>query len=503
MRVACFVLILLPLACWAQEGKQVQILNADQWVFDNDIEKNAQRLIGHVRFQHKSVLMDCDSAYLFGDNKVRAFGRVHIRQGDTLDIRSALLDYDPATSLAQLSGNVRLKDPDMLLTTEQLDYNMQSSVAHYHTGGTILSEAQNTVLFSKRGAYHSEARTFFFSDSVRLQHPEYLVSTDTLRYHTATEVAWFLGPSTIVQDSSFIYCENGWYDTKNDISSFEEHAYVVYKDQRLEGDSLYYDRNDGLGQVFGNVQVTDTVNDLMINGDIGQYNEKTDISWVTGHAVMTQFFTEDSLFLHGDTLISVPDSIGKQRSIRAYNGVRFFKPDMQGKCDSLIWSETDSTLRMYHEPVLWSEKNQIVGEFIDMRIFDGTIDRLFIRNHAFIISQADSIRFNQIKGRKMTGFFNDNDLRKVLVEGNGQTLYYAVEESNDTLTPQKILGVNWAECSNILIFIGENEIERISFLTKPNMTLYPDHKLPDNKKSLEGFRWEVGLRPNKKSDIFN
>lgn len=503
MRLLSFLLFILPLFGLAQEGKQVKILNADEWVFDDDVAENAQRLLGNVRFQHNDVLMNCDSAYMFSDNKIKAFGHVHIRQGDTLDIHSDLLDYDPDTRLAQLSGNVRLQNPDMVLTTELLDYDMQQKVAFYYTGGQIVNRSESNELFSKKGAYHSQSRSFYFSDSVRLNNPDYVVATDTLRYNTATEVSYFLGPSTIVQDSSLIYCENGWYDSKQDISRFEHNAYIIYKDQRLEGDSLYYDRNIGLGEVFGNVQITDTVNNLMINGDLGQYNEKNDISWVTGHAMMTQMFSEDSLFLHGDTLISIPDSTKEFRSIRAYNGVRFFKPDMQGKCDSLIWSEADSTIRMYNAPVLWSEQNQIVGEFIDLRIFDGAIDKLYIQNSAFIISQADSTRFNQIKGRNMTGFFRGNDLYKVLVQGNGQTLYYAVEESKDTLAPNKILGVNWAECSNILIFIGESEIDRISFLTKPNMTLYPDHKLPDNKKELEDFRWEVGLRPLRKADIFS
>ncbi len=60
----------------AQGGKRVKILNADEWIFDPSISENAQRLIGNVRFQHKDVLMDCDSAYMYGDNKVRAFSRV-------------------------------------------------------------------------------------------------------------------------------------------------------------------------------------------------------------------------------------------------------------------------------------------------------------------------------------------------------------------------------------------------------------------------------------------
>jgi hypothetical protein len=173
---------------------------------------------------------------------------------------------------------------------------------------------------------------------------------------------------------------------------------------------------------------------------------------------------------------------------------------MQGKCDSLVYSESDSTIHMFSDPVLWSEQNQILGEFIDLRISNGTINRLYIQNSAFIISEADTIRFNQIKGRNMTGYFKDNNMYKVFVEGNGQTLYYAAEEKDGKTN---LLGVNWAECSNILIFMEESQINRISFITKPNMTLYPLDKLPTDRKELKDFRWEADIRPMEKEDIFN
>ena len=370
-----FLILLISVSAFAQGGKRVKILNADEWVFDKDVGSDAQRLLGNVRFKHKDALMFCDSAYMYADNTVKAFSKVRIQQGDTLDLFSDQLIYDPENRKAELIGNVRLKNPDMQLTTDILNYDLKKNVASYFTGGYIISDKNQNNLFSKKGSYHADSRMFFFSDSVRLNNPDYVVATDTLRYSTFTETSYFLGPSTIQQDSSLIYCENGWYDSKRDLSSFEENAYIIYKDQRLEGDSLYYDRNVGTGKVIGNVQITDTVNNLLINGDLGQYNERTDISWVTGHAMMTQIFSEDSMFLHGDTLISVPDSNREFRSIKAYNRVRFYKSDMQGKCDSLIYSERDSTIRMYDDPVLWSEQNQIIGEFIDLRIYDGTIEK--------------------------------------------------------------------------------------------------------------------------------
>jgi hypothetical protein len=112
----------------------------------------------------------------------------------------------------------------------------------------------------------------------------------------------------------------------------------------------------------------------------------------------------------------------------------------------------------------------------------------------FIISQEDSVRYNQIKGKKMTGYFTDNKLRKIFVEGNGQTLYYARSEN-------KLIGINRADCSKLMIWVNEEKVESISFYYQPDAQLYPPGDLSPSEALLKDFIWRGIERPLKIQDI--
>ncbi|MCK4700786.1 MAG: organic solvent tolerance protein OstA, partial [Bacteroidales bacterium] len=171
------------------------------------------------------------------------------------------------------------------------------------------------------------------------------------------------------------------------------------------------------------------------------------------------------------------------------------KDDFQAKCDSMVYSFRDSVIHLYNDPVLWSEKNQLTADSILIFTKNGRADHLEMYNSAFIITQEDSIRFNQIKGKNMIAFFRDDDLYRINVIGNGETIYYTIDE-------EEIIGVNQALCSDIIIYLENEEISKISFLVKPDGIMTPpDYEDPENLK-LEGFSWLESFRPISKWDIF-
>jgi len=114
---------------------------------------------------------------------------------------------------------------------------------------------------------------------------------------------------------------------------------------------------------------------------------------------------------------------------------------------------------------------------------------------SFIISKEDSARFNQVKGKNLTGYFKDNKLRKVYVEGNGQTIYYAKEKNKRT-------GVNKADCSDLLIYLKDNQVESITLLNKPDGTMYPPLELDPKELRLKDFKDLSRYRPNGVNDLF-
>lgn len=499
---ALLLLFALASAAWAQTGAvqgdgRVEILNADEWVYDK-LANGAQRLKGNVRFQHANAIMRCDSAHLFEDQRVDAFSRVSIEQGDSLRADADLLRYDGKQRMARLEGQVRLRDRDMELSTTALDYDLRHKRAAYHSGGRIQSHKDGNVLTSGTGVYLAPQRRFIFGKDVVLEHPEHRIDTDTMRYDTGTGVSAFFGPTTITQGATVITTLGGSYDTRRERARFTRRTQVRSKDRLLEGDSLHYDRTSGNGLAWGHVTISDSTGDMQVLGDEGRYNERDDRSLVTGHAELRLRMGADTLFVHGDTLFAAPDGHG--RRITARRQVRFFKHDLQGVCDTLLYSDADSLIRMHHQPVLWSGMDQITGDTIRIALKDGQAHRLHVRGQAFLLSRVDSSRYDQVAGTTMTGFFVDNALDHLDVEGNARTVYFAREEKDGT---EDVFGVNRADCSRIRVRLKDGGISAVTFLDRPDAVLYPIAKAPPEELRMAGAIDRSAQRPADRTAIFD
>jgi lipopolysaccharide export system protein LptA len=471
---------------------------------NKNIKGGAKLLKGSVKFKHENVIMTCDSSY-FNDKKqeLEAFGNVRITQGDTMQLTGKYLKYNGSKKIAEVEKDVVLTERRMNLTTNYLTYDLNTSTASYHNGGLLNSEGN--TLKSEHGYYNSKSKEFSFKKNVLLTNPQYTMEGDTLRYNTFTKVAYFLGPTKIKSNENTIYCENGWYDTDKDISQFNKNAVINTNGQQLKGDSIYYNRKKRFGKAIKNISIIDTVQKIIINGDYAEYDETDENSIVTGHALFNQLYDNDTLTLNADTLRATylkKDSAGKnipdlkKRIMFAYHHVKFFKSDIQGKCDSLVYLYSDSTMQLFKQPVMWSEKNQLTAEKIELQTRNGKIKLITLTNTAFIISEEDSARFNQVKGEKIRGYFLNNDLHKIYIEGNGQSIYYAKEG-------EKYIGVNKADCTDMLILMKDSEIDKITFIKKPDAVLYPLNEIPSEELILKDMNNRFKERPQSRKTIFN
>ena len=482
----------------AQKPTKVKLVKANDLKYDKRLGTKVQRLIGNVVLKQDSTLLFCDSAYLYElTNSFKGFGNVHIKASDSLNIYSDLLDYDGNTKMAELHHNVRLEETRATLYTEHLWYNRAEEIAYYLTGGKIVDSANQ--LTSKKGYYYTELREAFFKDSVVLINERYTMESDTLKYQTETEISFFYGPTTIISDENFVYCENGWYDTKNDKSFFKKNAYIITEDQKLSGDSLYYNRLLNYGQAFSNVSLTDTVQDINIQGHYGEFTKREGFAFVTDSAVAMLIDNNDSLFMHSDTLWILFDSEEKVEFMLGYHHTKFFRRDMQGMCDSLVYSFKDSTIFLYNSPIIWSEQNQLSADSIHIAMNNNKIDTMALINSCFIISMDDTISkstFNQIKGKVMVGFFKDNELVKISVYGNAESVFYLREENGD------LIGINKTISSDMNIYMSANELQSITPIRDVDAHMYPVNEVPEEDKKMKGFKWIEGQRPMKKEDIF-
>lgn len=480
---------------WGQEKRPVEILNVDNHLFDDRIS-DAERLIGNVRLRYEGALLTCDSAYKFPNGNFDAFSRVHVTKGDTLQLFGDYLSIVKGENEVVLRDNIRLIDNDMTLTTNDLVYDLNTGKARYVNGGTIVSRQNNNVLTSAIGVYTKETEFFSFRRNVVLKNPEYTIESDTLRYHNLTEIAYVEGPTVITTKESTITCKQGWFNTRSEESRFSRGAEVLSGSNILRGDSLAFDNRRNFGEVFRNVFMRDTTSSYYITGNYGWHDETALRSLVTDSALMVNIMDGDSLFLHADTLRAVPDSLNR-RSVLAYRGVKFYKTDLQGKCDSLVFAEQDSTIHMFVEPILWSDENQISGKTIRLLLYDNAIHRMNIDADAFVVSEEGKDRYNQIAGRELVGLFRDSKLHRIDVDGNSQVVYYP-----EGSTPGSSVGVNRADCSGLTIYVDENKITKVVMRGSPTGALHPSSKAAASDRKLDRFFWDDVNRPMNKEEIF-
>ncbi|MFI5134506.1 MAG: OstA-like protein [Chitinophagales bacterium] len=478
-----------------QQGEPIHIINADELEYTELGGVRMRKLTGNVQLQQKNVTLFCDQAnYLLDQNTIDAAGNVHIKQGDTINMYGNTLHYDGSLKTANLKGAVKLTDSHITLTTEQLDYDLNSRVADYLQGGTVINDS--STLTSQHGYYYANSADVFFKKKVKLVNPNYTLTTDTLRFNAETKIAYFLSPTLIHSDSFDVYCESGYYNTASDVAQFEKNAVLTHPPQTLKADTIYYDRKNDFGLARSHVDWADTTSKIFLRGDYAEYHENREHVLATKKALLITVIDNDSLFLKGDTLLSFKEDSDQVRKLFAFHHVKLFKSDLQGVCDSIAFSFGDSTFRLFRKPILWVDNNQLKADTINVILKNKKIDRMNLLQNAFAANLADSGMYNQARGRKMVGYFKDGALDRMEVTGNGESIYYAKDDKGG------FIGVNKAVCSNmILYFDSARKIDRIYFLTQPDATMYPLREFPVEESRLRNFIWLDALRPKSKEDL--
>ncbi len=477
-----------------QAARVVELKQADLWSKREGFD--AEILTGNVIFYHEGAYMYCDSAYLYQQtNSFEAFSNVTMEQGDTIFVYGDYLFYDGNTRLARLRDNIRMEDKTATLFTDSLDYDRVANLGYYFDGGMLVDEENE--LTSYWGQYAPDTKEALFSDSVKLVNEDYTIYADTLKYNTETKIADILGPSRIVSDSGYIYTNRGWYNTVTEDSRLLDRSQVYSNDGNkiLIGDTIFYNRLSGEGEVFGNMFLEDKERKAILRGNYGFYNELTEYGLATDSAFVVDYSQQDSLFLHGDTLIMATDSIF--RDIKAFHDVRFWRSDIQGITDSLHYSSRDSIIYMLGNPVIWNESNQILGYEIDVYLNDSTVEKVHIKDYALAIqNRSIQDQYNQLSGREMTAFFNNGELYNVLVEGNAMSLYYLVEDDGT------VIGLNKTESPYLSMDIKEEKLQKLKLWPATTAVTTPLPQLLPEQKRLEGFVWLDYLRPLNSADIF-
>jgi lipopolysaccharide export system protein LptA len=524
MRKSCIIplfIIILWLVAWSAQAQRRVNYSADVSKFAKSIAPDAFRLIGNVKFTERTATMYCDSAYYYQETEnIDAYGHIRIypdNSGTTLT--GKILHYDASQRIANITEEVVLESDSATLTTQTIFYDMNTGIATYPTKGTMIS-GRNTLV-SDQGTYNKYLKQAYFKRHVVVTNPQYIIHTDTMNYNTVSKIVEFVGPTILNSpETDTVYCERGWHNTNTDISSFRQNAWIKSGSNIVKGDTLYYEKLTGLGKAFGNVEMRDTTQNIILRGDYASYSRPKKSGLMTKRALMIQVEQKttktDSLYLHGDSILygtftalkdttyTIPDTFN---FIKAYHHVKFFRSDLQGKCDSLYYSFKDSTLQFIGKPVIWAEGNQqLTAVHIRLFVKNKKIDKMEMTNSSFIISKEDSAMYNQIKGRDMTGYFVDNDLRKMYVNGNGQMIIFHKDSDG-----KDIMGVQKTESSNINVYFkkiknDKNEekstLDKLTYINTVQGSFNPPNELKGPDLLLKDFIWLEQFRPKAWKEIF-
>jgi lipopolysaccharide export system protein LptA len=536
---------------FSQQTTTIQILNSELLIGTG--QEGVVRVIKPVFLHEGSTLAADSSTWNRQLNTFDAFGHIVITQTDGTTIRSELLNYNGNTRIAVLTNNVRMLDKDgTLLTTDHFTYNMGTKIGSYTNGGKIVNKED--ILTSKNGWYFENSKDAYFRYNVMITTKEVIVKADTMRYNTGSKIAYFFGPTYIYGKKDTVYTELGDYNTTTrQANGFKNNLYSQGS-KTLRGDTIFYDDKNGTGKVNNNITFNDTHEKITMKGDLGVYSRVDSSTTVTKNAYLIMAMQDssktDSLWLAADTLqtrllpmnefkqvkiprlkkdfelkdvdeiavsdstklknttkikadlkksgnISEPQDTSKRRVIFAYHHVKIFKSDLQALTDSVSYSYVDSIIRCYKNPMLWSQGSQLSADTIFMQLKNRKLDNMVLQHNGFIVSvEDDSAKYDQIKGRILTGIFKDDKLSQLFIDGNAESIKYVKEETDTSYT-----GMNKTVSSRIKMDFANSKLVKINFIGKADGDFIPIDKIPEDLKILQGFIWKPKDRPKSPEDI--
>jgi lipopolysaccharide transport protein LptA len=499
-------------AALADTTTPVEILSAKRLTVKT--EQNTQILSGNVQLRQGTALFFCDSCIINkGTNLFEAFGNVHINDSDTAHIYSNKLRYQIDKRIAHFTGNVRMTDGHATLTTNNLAYDMNTRVGTYTNGGKVVNKS--SVLTSREGVYYADIRDIYFKKKVELKDPAFFLRSDSLLYNTELQTARFI-TDTYIRDSSgrVIRTSEGSYDIRGGNAQFTQRTTIEDGALTVSGDQIANDDVAGVVQIRGRGVLKDTAKGLSILANEIFVNKKTEAFLATVKPLMIIKQEKDSIYITADTLFSarlsdltkVHDSLNRydtlkkgdstNRYFEAFRNVRVFADSVQSVSDSLFYSFRDTTFQLFQNPVVWSQGSQITGDTIFLYVKNKQADKIKVFNNSFLVQQSAPGYYNQVKAKRMDGFFIAGIIDSVRARGVAESVYYLQDEDS------AYSGINQTKSEVMDVFFRKGELSKVIFRSSVDGTLWPIRQKSAQDMQLPSFRWLEARRPKTKYELF-
>jgi lipopolysaccharide export system protein LptA len=489
----------------------VEILQAKKLQLKTIGVSEVQILSGGVRLKQGTTLFSCDSCIFNPELRlIEAFGRVHINDSDTSHVYSNTLRYHTDRKYAYLRGAVRLTDAHSTLTTNELEYDVNNGIGIYKNGGKVVS--RKSVLTSREGTYYSDLKDFYFRHNVVLKDPSYSLRSDSLLYNTQTQMARFIA-ETFIKDSSgrTIRTSEGFYDLAASRAEFTSRTEIHDKSLFAIADEIASDDKSGIIQLKGRAVMRDTAaGQSVLAGEI-YINKNTNAFLATRKPLMIVKQERDSIYVTADTLFSArltdlyPNDTtlkfkdpkdSTNRYFEGYRNVRVFSDSVQAVSDSLFYSFRDSSFRLFYDPIVWSNKNQITGDTIFLYTKNKKADRIRVINNSFLVSEMDPGVYNQIKANRLDGYFRAGVIDSVRAKGMAESVYFLQDEDS------AYTNVNQTSSDAIDIYFLKGDLDKVVLRSGVKGNLTPLSQKSPSQARLAEFRWLHDRRPKTKYELF-
>ena len=433
--------------------------------------------------------------------------------------------YNVSTSEAFFKEQVLVVDKDFDMKTDTLNFDAKKSIATF-LAPTLIYLRDTAQFYTEKGFYDMQNNNAAFTQTPQYQKKNNIATADTMlydgktaiitlkgnaftkdsarqatantiRYNRRTEESQLEGKARYIDEKQNIVSDTIIYKPQTKTYITRGRSKIVNEAQILEADLVDFDSKDSIGIAVGNVFWQDTASKTTLRCERMQYDQRKDfIKAGGGRPILSSLVENDTLWLRADTIITYKQKqTDTARSLIAYYKVRMYKKNFQSVCDSLFYSEKDSIFRLFKDPIVWSDTSQLTGDTMRILMKNKKIDRVFLKNNAFILNSTDENFYNQIKGREITAEFDGDDLRRMFVEGNAESVYYVLDDVGAYSSVNKMI------CSRMLVMFGDNKVDGIKFYTKPTATMFPMKQADHEGLKMKGFRWEKKRRPKNQSDL--
>ena len=483
--------------------------------------KKLALMSGNVQLTDGKNRLDCEDLTYDLGTKTGVFSNWGTLKNDSTTVTSRTGEYNVKSHEARFTGKALITDPQYVTKSEDVGYNTETKMSRFFAKSVVTGDSGRMILHTSSGYYNSQAGEAYFTTHSTIQDDDKYIEGDTLYYNKLTGYGYGYGHVISIDTSrhSTLFCGRVIYFQKKRVMW----AMIKPVIEQVNGKDTLYMRADtfySAPMLKTSTMRTDTT---LPNNDSSAAKTQIPTAYktpaytsppqprVAGAPLKDTAGAKDdrkekkhrkkkdpvATLAAADT--SVADSTAPLMFI-GYNHVKIFSDSLQGVCDSIIYTQSDSTVRMIYSPIAWSRNSQITGDTICLLLDSSRLKSIYVPNNAFVASRSGPVKANfydQVQGKVLRGYFKNNTLTKLIVYPNSEAIYYSTDDHG------AYIGVSQAKSDSMLVFFEDQQIKKIKLESDVHQTLTPLEKADLPGTRLSRFKWLDQQRPRSKEELFD